>query len=102
VLDFVGTSATSADALKCLTFGGTYFVIGAEGSVTTTMLDLIENEKRIEGIYVGTYSELQEVTHLATTGELQPRVQKYDLQDANQALHDLLNGKITGRAVLIP
>ena len=102
MLDFVGTSATSADALKCLTFGGTYFVIGAEGSVTATMLDLIENEKRIEGIYVGTYSELQEVTHLATSGELRPRVQKYALQDANQALHDLLNGKITGRAVLIP
>ena len=102
VLDFVGTSATSTDALKCLTFGGTYFIIGAEGSVTATMLDLIENEKRIEGIYVGTYSELQEVTHLATSGELRPRVQKYALQDANKALHDLLNGKILGRAVLIP
>ncbi len=102
VLDFVGTSATSADALKCLAFGGTYLVIGAEGFVTATMLDLIENEKRIEGIYVGTYSELQEVTHLATSGELRPHVQKYALEDANQALNDLLYGKITGRAVLIP
>lgn len=102
VLDFVGTNTTSADGLKCLCFGGTYLVIGAEGSVTTTMLELIEKEKRIEGIYVGTYGELQEVTGLALAGELRPHIQKYALQDANQALHDLLNGKIVGRAVLIP
>jgi len=102
VLDFVGTNTTSADALACLEFGGTYLVIGAEGSVTTTMLDLIENEKHIEGIYVGTYTELQEVTHLALSGQVRPHIQKYDLDDANQALHDLLNGKIIGRAVLIP
>jgi len=102
VLDFVGTNSTSAAALECLAFGGTYLVIGAEGSVTTTMLDLIENEKHIEGIYVGTYSELQEVTHLALSGRVRPHIQKYDLEDANQALHDLLNGKISGRAVLIP
>ena len=102
VLDFVGTNSTSAAALECLAFGGTYIVIGAEGSVTTTMLNLIENEKRIEGIYVGTYSELQEVTQLALSGQVRPRVQKYHLEDANQALHDLLDGKISGRAVLIP
>jgi NAD+-dependent secondary alcohol dehydrogenase Adh1 len=77
-------------------------VIGAEGSVTATMLDLIANEIHIEGIYVGTYSELQEVTHLALSGQIQPHIQKYDLEDADQALHDLLNGKIIGRAVLIP
>jgi NAD+-dependent secondary alcohol dehydrogenase Adh1 len=102
VLDFVGTNSTSAAALECLAFGGTYLVIGAEGSVTATMLDLIANEIHIEGIYVGTYSELQEVTHLALSGQIQPHIQKYDLEDADQALHDLLNGKIIGRAVLIP
>jgi NAD+-dependent secondary alcohol dehydrogenase Adh1 len=102
VLDFVGTNSTSAAALECLAFGGTYLVIGAEGSVAATMLDLIANEIHIEGIYVGTYSELQEVTHLALSGQIQPHIQKYDLEDADQALHDLLNGKIIGRAVLIP
>lgn len=102
VLDFVGTNSTSAAALECLAFGGTYLVIGAEGSVTATMLDLIANEIHIEGIYVGTYSELQEVTHLALSGQIQPHIQKYDLEDADRALHDLLNGKIIGRAVLIP
>jgi NAD+-dependent secondary alcohol dehydrogenase Adh1 len=102
VLDFVGTNSTSAAALECLACGGTYLVIGAEGSVTATMLDLIANEIHIEGIYVGTYSELQEVTHLALSGQIQPHIQKYDLEDADQALHDLLNGKIIGRAVLIP
>jgi NAD+-dependent secondary alcohol dehydrogenase Adh1 len=102
VLDFVGTNSTSAAGLECLAFGGTYFVIGAEGSVTATMLDLIANEIHIEGIYVGTYSELQEVTHLALSGQIQPHIQKYDLEDADQALRDLLNGKIIGRAVLIP
>lgn len=102
VLDFVGTNTTSADALMCLTFGGTYVVVGAEGSVTATMLDLIENEKRVEGIYVGTYSELQEITSLVLSEHVKPQIQKYDLEDANQALCDLANNRIRGRAVLIP
>ena len=43
-----------------------------------------------------------EVTDLALSGRLVPRVTRYPLDQANQALSDLASGRITGRAVLVP
>ena len=63
---------------------------------------LVEGEKHIEGVYVGTYTDLLEVTELAIAGRVTPHVVRYPLEAANEALHDLAAGRVLGRAVLTP
>ena len=102
ILDFVGSDESAAAALTCLGFGGSYFAVGVGGSLSTPILSLVANETRIEGVYVGTYPELVELTQLALRGDVRPVVVPYALSDANQALQDLAGGAFVGRAVLIP
>ncbi len=102
VIDFVGSDESAAAALAALGFGGSYFAVGVGGSLSLPLLPLVANETRIEGVYVGTYPELVELTGLALRGEVRPVVVPYPLSEANQALQDLANGAFAGRAVLIP
>lgn len=102
VLDFVGSDDTIAAGLGMLRSGGHFLAVGVGGSLTLSAADLITSEYRIEGIYVGSYPELLEVTALAQAGRVVPRIVAYPLAEADRALTDLANGEITGRAVLIP
>jgi NAD+-dependent secondary alcohol dehydrogenase Adh1 len=63
---------------------------------------MITTEKRIIGNLVGTYTELVELMNLADKGKVHLATKYYKLSEANQALHDLNEGKVKGRAVLIP
>jgi NAD+-dependent secondary alcohol dehydrogenase Adh1 len=102
VLDFVGVDATAASGIAALDFGGTYIAVGVGGAVTLPLTELVEGEKHIEGVYVGTYTDLLEVTELALAGRVTPHVVRYPLEAANEALHDLAAGRVLGRAVLTP
>lgn len=101
-LDFVGADATASLGVGSLAFGGAYFAVGVGGSVTSTLSDLVVGERRIEGVYVGTYTDLLEVSELTTSGRIAPRVVRYPLEAANDALRDLANSSFLGRAVLEP
>ena len=72
------------------------------GGLTLSAADLITSEYRIEGIYVGSYPELLEVTALALAGRVVPRIASYPLPEADRALADLAHGRIAGRAILVP
>ena len=63
---------------------------------------MIVSEKTIVGNLVGTYSELVELMALADRGLVNLATKEYKLSDANKALHDLHDGSVKGRAVLIP
>ena len=102
VIDFVGSDESIAAALASLGFGGAYFAVGVGGSLSTPILSLVANETRIEGVYVGTYPELVELTQLTLRGDVSPVVVPYPLSDADQALTDLAAGSFVGRAVLVP
>ena len=102
VIDFVGSDESASSALSILSFGGAYFAVGVGGSLTAPILQLVANETRIEGVYVGTYPELVELTQMALRGDVRPVVVPYPLSDADQALTDLAEGSIVGRAVLVP
>ena len=102
VIDFVGSDESIASALASLRFGGAYFAVGVGGSLATPILPLVANETRIEGVYVGTYAELVELTQLALRGDVSPVVVPYPLSEADRALTDLAEGSYVGRAVLIP
>ena len=102
VLDLVGADTTSNLGISTLEFGGTYLAIGIGGSVTLPLADLVEGEKHIEGVFVGTYTDLLEVTELTMSGQVSPRIVRYPLEAANDALNALANGRLLGRAVLEP
>lgn len=102
VIDFVGSDESASSALSILGFGGSYLAVGVGGSLSAPILQLVTNETRIEGVYVGTYPELVELTQLALRGDIRPVVVTYSLSDADRALKDLAAGSFVGRAVLIP
>ena len=47
-------------------------------------------------------AELYELMELANKGLVKLSMKEYKLDDANKALHDLNEGKVKGRAVLVP
>lgn len=102
VLDFIGVDQSCQLGIDTLEFGGTYFAVGIGGNLSLSLANLVEGEKHIEGVFVGTYTDLLEVTELTISGKIVPHVVRYSLADANTALHDLANSRFLGRAVLQP
>lgn len=101
-VDFVGVDATCRLGVGALAFGGTYFAVGVGGELRVPLAEIVEGERHIEGVFVGTFTDLTEVVHLTLTGQVVPRVVRYPLARANEALHDLAAGRVLGRAVLVP
>lgn len=102
VVDFVGSDDTVAAALEVLPAGGTLMVVGVGGSLTLSTQRLVEAELTISGSLVGTYTELVELVELVKSGRVEVVTSRYPLDRAAEALSDLREGKIVGRAVLIP
>ena len=102
VIDFVGEGDAVAQGLAMTRNGGYYYIVGYGGKIDLPTIDMITSEKTIVGNLVGTYPELVELMALADRGLIELTTKEYKLSEANAALHDLHNGKIHGRAVLIP
>jgi NAD+-dependent secondary alcohol dehydrogenase Adh1 len=102
VIDFVGEGEAVAKGLAMTRNGGVYYIVGYGGKIELPTIDMITSEKSIVGNLVGTYPELVELMALADRGLVKLATREYRLSQANDALHDLHNGRIKGRAVLIP
>jgi NAD+-dependent secondary alcohol dehydrogenase Adh1 len=102
VIDFVGEGSSIAEGLAMTRNNGAYYVVGYGGEIRISTLDMITTERRIIGNLVGNYAELIELMDLADRGRVDLTTKQYKMQDANRALHDLKEGKIKGRAVLVP
>jgi NAD+-dependent secondary alcohol dehydrogenase Adh1 len=102
VIDFVGEGTSIAEGLAMTRNNGAYYVVGYGGEIRISTLDMITTERRIIGNLVGNYAELIELMDLADRGRVDLTTKQYKMQDANRALHDLNEGKVKGRAVLVP
>ncbi len=102
VIDVVGEGNAVASALKMTANAGYYYVVGYGGKIEIPTMEMVATEKTIVGNLVGTYPDLVELMALADRGKVTLATREYRLSDANSALHDLVAGKIKGRAVLIP
>jgi NAD+-dependent secondary alcohol dehydrogenase Adh1 len=102
VLDFVAEQGAEMDGWHMTGPDGSYFVIGYGGELRIPTLDFVANEKNIIGNIVGTYTGLAELMVLAQAGKVTLHTQKYPLEKAVDALHDLDAGKVRGRAILVP
>jgi NAD+-dependent secondary alcohol dehydrogenase Adh1 len=102
VLDFVAEQGAENDAFQMTREAGSYFVIGYGGTVTIPTLDIISTERNIIGNIVGTYNDLAELMVLAQAGKVTLHTKTYPLDSAVEAFDDLENGRVRGRAILVP
>jgi len=59
-------------------------------------------EIKVKGSVIGPRSDMKEVLNLASKGKIKLRVTKFPMSEANEVLKMLKDGKIVGRAVLLP
>ncbi len=102
VLDFVGEHGTPDAAMQMLRRGGAYSQIGYGGTLTMCTVDLLLGEFTVLGNLVGSYSDLAELMELNRQGKVAISARRFPLEDAAEVLHELDQGRIEGRAVLIP
>jgi NAD+-dependent secondary alcohol dehydrogenase Adh1 len=102
VLDFVGEHGTPADGVEMTRRAGSYFVVGYGGSLEVTTLTMITKELTIVGNAAGSYDDLADLATLTAQGAVTLHTTPYPLDAVNDALNDLEQGRIQGRAVLIP
>lgn len=103
VIDCVGADATIEDSCKILNKGGSIVVVGLFGSqIKIPLVRAVIQEYQAYGSLWGNYSELREVIELAKTGKINHSIQKFSLNEINEAIQLLKNGKIVGRGVIIP
>ncbi len=104
VIDLVGNSQTTALGFDCLSKGGKLVLVGLFGGGATWPLPLIAIKAiTIQGSYVGNLRETQELIDLVREKKIPPiPVTPRPLSEANAALTELQQGKLIGRAVLVP
>lgn len=102
VLDFVAEEGAENEGFAMTRPGGSYFVIGYGGTLVVPTLDVISTERNIVGNIVGTYNELAELMVLAEAGKVTLHTKVYPLDAAQDALRDLDQGLVRGRAILVP
>ncbi|MDI9932647.1 NAD(P)-dependent alcohol dehydrogenase [Rhodococcus sp. IEGM 1354] len=102
VLDFVGENGSTAEGLMMTRRAGDYHVIGYGENVDVPTIDLVSAEKNIVGNLVGSYNDLCDLMSLAARGAVNLHTQTYALDDFQSAIDDLDNGRVRGRAILVP
>ncbi len=104
VVDFVSSAATMELGRGILGVGGR-FVAVASGSdaISLTAADIMEGGRAYLGSYSSTMADLARAVALAENGKLIPVVtRRASLDEAGDVLRDLAEGRIIGRAVLLP
>ncbi|HEY3721432.1 MAG TPA: alcohol dehydrogenase [Roseiarcus sp.] len=104
VIDFVGSSETTALGFDALGKGGKLVIVGLYGGSAPWSLPLIPMKGvSIVGSYVGNLQQLRELVDLVRAGKVTPLpITRCALHDADRALNDLRAGRFVGRAVLAP
>jgi NAD+-dependent secondary alcohol dehydrogenase Adh1 len=102
VVDFVGEGGATSEGIRMLRRAGDYHVVGYGENVDVPTIDIISTEINIIGNLVGSYNDLCELMVLAARGAVTLHTKKYALDDFQSAIDDLDNGRVRGRAILIP
>jgi propanol-preferring alcohol dehydrogenase len=103
VVDTVGAENTIRDSVRILAKGGILVVVGLFGTqIKIPLLPAVVNEYQVLASLWGNYNELKEVVELAARGKVRHAYQSFPLNDINRAVSLLREGKIMGRAVILP
>jgi D-arabinose 1-dehydrogenase-like Zn-dependent alcohol dehydrogenase len=101
VIDFVGSTPTLTASYAMLRACGRVVAVGATGG-SLRMDAGSTNGREVHGSILGSRSEMQELIELATRKQFKVIVQAYPLEQVNEVLKMVENGRVTGRAVLKP
>ena len=103
-IDFVGIGATAELGLSTVRKGGKLIVVGLfGGSLSIPLPTLPLRGISVVGSYVGSLAEMGQLMALARSGVIAPtHIETRALAQAQATLADLREGRIRGRAVLLP
>jgi len=108
IIDTTPVWRPDMEALKRLKPGGRLVInaIRKEAADQESLLELdyasqLWMEKEIKSVANVTRQDVREFLGLAAEAGIRPEVQEYRLEDANQALQELKQGKIRGAKVLV-
>jgi propanol-preferring alcohol dehydrogenase len=104
-VDVALVAATSADAyesaFRSLRKNGVLLVVGIPSRpLSWTAGDLIRSGTRIVPSRVASRREIEELLRLAATGKIRSEVVRFPLDRINDAIKELLEGRVAGRAVV--
>jgi propanol-preferring alcohol dehydrogenase len=102
VLDVVGADATLALGAKLARVQGQLTLIGLAGGSFPFNFFSQPYACSLSATYWGSAIELMEVLELARRGAIRPRVERFPLERAAEAVERLRAGEIAGRAVICP
>jgi alcohol dehydrogenase, propanol-preferring len=104
VLDFVNNNITSVNSFNMLRKRGKLIMVGLFGGSMELNLPMIPlRGYTLTGAYTGTFQDLTELVNLASDGKVRTVLdRRFSLNQVNEALQDLKNGKIIGRAIINP
>ncbi|GEB47644.1 MULTISPECIES: NAD(P)-dependent alcohol dehydrogenase [Streptomyces] len=102
VFDFVGVPPTTALAGQCAGIEADVTLVGIGGGSLPVGFGILPYETTVRSPYWGSRSELEEVLDLARQGMLDIHVEQFSLDEAPRAYQLLHDGKINGRAVVVP
>src|SRR2546428_13981290 len=101
VIDFVGSTSTLTASYEMLRAGGRLVVVGAAGG-HLKMDSGSTNGREVHGSISGSLSEMSELMELSKQKQFKVVVKPYPLEQINEVLKMLDEGRIEGRAVLKP
>lgn len=102
VIDFVAEGGSTKTGVKMLRRAGNYYVVGYGENLDIPTIDIISTEINFVGNLVGSYNDLAELMVLAAQGKVKLHTSKYKLNEFERAVQDLRDGKVRGRAILVP
>lgn len=100
--DFVGVKATVNTAMASMARQGRCTIVGIAGGVYEWSFFNAPYEVELTSTYWGTIEELHEVVDMFRAGQITPMITRYSLDDALGAYRALVDGNLTGRAVVVP
>ena len=104
VIDLVGSSQTAQLGNASLIKGGKLIIVGLFGGDITVPTPFFPTRATtIQGAYVGSLTEMKELLDLVKrTGAPSVPLRTRPLDEVNETLNDMRQGKIIGRVVLTP
>lgn len=102
VFDFVGAPPTVATATACAAVEADVTIVGIGGGAASVGFGTTPYDAAVRAPYWGSRAELIEVLDLARSGVIDVHVETYALDDAPKAYEHLHDGRINGRAVILP
>jgi alcohol dehydrogenase, propanol-preferring len=104
VIDLVGSSQTAKLGMDSLIKGGQLIIVGLFGGDMTVPTPFFPmRAMAVRGSYVGSLTEMKELLELVgRTGAPPVPIRTRPLEEVNETLNDMRQGKIIGRVVLTP